>query len=150
MNFVRDYDPTYYPFQGTGHIWFDPGRGTKHFDPHWALLLTDQKIIDYYGWLAGRSGMHINLRGLWGPHISFIKGEEPTRNRTIWGEAYYRPVEFYYSNIIRTDEDDVSTRRKKSMHAWLDVWSEDLFKIRTVFGLRPKNTFHLTLGLLKQ
>ncbi len=149
MNFVRPYDEEYYPFVGMGHIWFDPGRGTKHFDPNWALLTVDSNIVGLYAWLAERQGIELNTKGLWGPHISFIKGEEPTKNRTIWGEAYYRPVEFHYSNIIRTDEDEVATRRKKVMHAWLDVWSEDLFKIRKTFGLRDKNTFHMTLGIIK-
>jgi hypothetical protein len=146
---VREYDKTYYPHKGTGHVWFDPKRGTKHFDPNWALLLTDKNIVGLYAWLACRNGIEINTKGLWGPHISFIKGEEPTRNKTIWGQAYYRPVEFWYSYIIRTDEDEIATRRKKIKHAWLDVWSDDLFNIRRVFGLKDKNMFHLTLGTIK-
>jgi hypothetical protein len=140
VNLVENFNSNYWCHKGFGHIWFDPGRGTKHFDPNWALLLTDRGIIEFYAWLAGTRGIKINTRGLWGPHISFIKGEEPTRNRTIWGMAYPRPVEFFYSNIVRMDN-------KK--HAWLDVWSNDLRHIRSVFGLRDKNTFHLTIGLLK-
>ncbi len=148
-NGTWDYDPEYWTQKGTGHLWFDPLRGTKWYEPNWVLLLVDQQIINYYAWFAEKKGIKINTKGLWGPHISVIKGELPTRNKTIWGEAFYRPLEFYYSVEIKTDELEIAGRRNKSAHAWLDVWSEDLAKIREVFGVGPRNTFHLTLGLIR-
>lgn len=128
----------YCPHRGTGTIQFDPGMGTKHFDPWWALLITDEEIIRYYAWLLKKYGIPVWLSKHWGPHISIIKNEEPTF-KYLWGVPF-GPFEFYYSNHIRWDN---------NVHAWIDVYSPHLSALRRLLGLSAKEWFHLTIGRLQ-
>lgn len=130
----------YFRYRTTGKLWYDPHQGTKHFDPWWALLVTDEGIIDYYRWLLRRAKwMETEPNKLWGPHVSVIKSSKPT-DESKWGLYAGREVEFWYSNIIRWDN---------GKHAWLDVFSPDMSDIRVEMGIWPKCFFHMTLGRLK-
>src|SRR4051812_19442165 len=91
---LGDFPPT-----ATGEFHFDPGFGTKHYDPWGALLVTDEEIIRYYAWFLKRRGKPVWLSRLWGPHVSVVKHEEPPC-KTLWGTAF-PPVEFRYSDLIR-------------------------------------------------
>ena len=131
-------DETYYCHTSTGWVHFDPGKGTKHFDAWWALLICDEEILKYYAWLALKYGVVIQTGSRWRSHVSFIKGQKPQR-MPFWGRRECQKVEFRYSNVIRWDN---------GKHAWLDVYSPELNEIRKELGIPPKDTYHLTIGRL--
>lgn len=123
----------YYCHKGEGSVLWDAG------EPWWAILRTDQGIIDFYSWLLLKHGIEIEKGSRWGAHISFVKGEEP-KNKELWFKK--TNLQFLYSNQIRYDN---------GRHAWLDVYCPDLAQMRIDLGLdqQPKMSFHLTLGRLK-
>lgn len=132
-------DASDYPHESTGIVQFDPGKGTRHFEPWWAFLICDGGIIDYYSWLLLRYGIALHKGSNWGPHICFVRGQEPP-DKTAWG-VDPGPVRFRYSPVIRWDN---------GRHAWLNVWSPELAAIRASLGFHTpeKVTFHFTLGRL--
>lgn len=132
-------NPSDFPHESVGTLQFDPGVGTRHFEPWWALLLCDQGIIDFYSWLLLRWGVALHKGSHWGPHACAVRGQEPP-DKAAWG-VDPGPVAFRYSNVVRWDN---------GRHAWLDVWSPGLLEVRTRLGFPPKAkaTFHLTLGRL--
>ena len=139
---MATWNAEYYCHRSTGTLMYEPGKGTKHYVPWWAIVRTDPGIIDLYCWLSRRYGKPITQNKLWGPHISGIKGEEP-KNMDAWGKDFGE-IEFWYSNVIRYDN---------GMHAWLDIWSPMLHDIREQLGLPAKigfgghpRHFHMTLG----
>lgn len=127
-------------FTSTGILHYDPGVGTKQFDPWWALLECDDDIAKYYAWMLKRRGveMYPNDKGLWGTHISVMKGD-PAPNPVAWKKYEGYEVEFHYNHLIRYDN---------GKHAWVDVYSEDLSQIREELGFGPKYWYHLTVGRL--
>lgn len=131
---MMDYPPQEFNHESSGETWFDPGKGSKHFDPWWMVIKIDSGIIDYYSWLLSTHGIKVTKNKLWGPHISAIKGTEPT-HKELWG--INRTVKFRYCNNIRYDN---------AMHAWIDVESQDLSDLRVELGIQPKLRYHLTLG----
>ena len=132
-------DADYYRHRSTGVVQFDPGLGSKYFDPHWAILLCDEGIVDFYAWLLRRQGVFLLKGSVYGAHVSFIKGEPPGCPE-LWG-VDPGPVEFHYATVVRRDN---------GRHAWLDVWCPALHELRARLGLSPrvKESFHLTLGRL--
>lgn len=133
------FDSDYYCHHSNGMVIWDTGPVKKHYRPWWARLICDQAIVDYYAWLALRYGKPLLRGSTWGPHVSFIRGEEPA-NKKLWGVSQ-DPIDFNYSGLVRYDND---------FHAWLDVWCPRLHLIRADLGLPPKtkHSFHLTLGRL--
>lgn len=127
-------------FTSTGILQYDPGKGSKHFDPWWALLTCDNDIARYYSWLCRKHGLELypNDTGLWGAHISVLKGDAPS-NIQDWGKYEGYEVEFHYSHLIRYEN---------GKHAWVDVYSEDLSAIRQELGFQFKPWYHLTVGRL--
>lgn len=127
-------------FTSTGILQYDPGKGSKQFDPHWALLLCDNELSRYYAWHMKKHGQEVypNDKGLWATHVSVLKGDEPT-NPAAWGKYQDYEVEYHYSHLIRYDN---------GKHAWVDVYSEDLSKIREELGFAPKFWYHMTIGRL--
>ena len=133
-------------FTSTGILQYDPGKGlnglanAKHFDPWWALLTCDDEVSKYYAWQLKRHGVEVfpNDKGLWGTHVSVLKGDEPL-TPTSWGQYEGYEIEFHYNHIIRYDN---------GKHAWTDVYSEDLSAIREELGFPPKYWYHLTVGRL--
>ncbi len=122
-------------------------EGTLVYGENWwvRVLDIDRGIIDYYAWLTKRYGLPVMKSR---PHITVVRGEEPP-NKDVWGR-YAGPITFWYSQNVRTDN---------GFHAWLDIWSEELFKLREELGLpsRPHRElngilvprgWHLTLGRL--
>lgn len=126
----------YCTLTGTGYLVFDPLRGTKHFEPWWALLACDDQIPRYYAWFLARQGKPVWVTGLWGTHVSVVKHEEPP-DKAAWGVG--GEVEFRYTPQVRWDN---------GKHAWLDVYSPALSQVRTSLGLPAKEWFHLTIGRL--
>jgi len=127
-------------FTSTGILQYDPGKGSKQFDPWWALLVCDDELAKYYAWQLKKHGVEVypNDKGLWGTHISVLKGDVPP-DPTAWGKYAQFEVEFHYSHIIRFDN---------GKHAWVDVYSEDLSEIRKELGFDGKPWYHLTIGRL--
>ena len=127
-------------FTSTGILQYDPGQGLKHFDPHWALLLCDDEVSRYYAWHLKKHGVEIysNDKGLWKTHLSVMKGE-PVPNPEAWNKYQDYEIEYHYNHFIRYDN---------GKHAWVDVYSEDLSKIREELGFAPKFWYHLTIGRL--
>ncbi|MDY3557911.1 hypothetical protein R5W23_006011 [Gemmata sp. JC673] len=70
-------DAIYFPHESTGHVQYDPGRGTRAFDPWWLILLCDRGIVDHYTWLLLRYGIALHKGSTFGPHVSVVKGVEP-------------------------------------------------------------------------
>lgn len=132
-------ETSYFPHESTGCVQYDPGLGTRAFDPWWLILQCDRGIIDYYAWLLQRYGVALHKGSTFGPHVSVVKGVEPPA-REAWGFDP-GPVAFRYSNVVRWDN---------GRHAWLDVWSPELADLRVRLGFdgAPKMSFHLTLGRL--
>lgn len=126
-------------FTSTGVLHYDPKAG-KHFDPWWAILDCDEQLADYYSWLLRRRGIEVysNANGLWGTHISVLKGDVPP-NQANWGKYEGYEVEFHYNHLIRYDN---------GKHAWMDVYSEHLSEIRLELGFDAKPWYHLTVGRL--
>lgn len=89
----------------------------------------------------------------WGPHISVIRGEQPTQNRDIWDLMVRRrggmdtpdwlrensPVEFEY---------DLELQAART-HWYLRVRCPQVVAIRRFYGLPdyPKVPLHLTVGV---
>lgn len=132
-------DDVLFEHRATGRLHFDPLVNTKHFDPWWALLICDEGIVSFYAWLLKRYGVPTEQNKLWGPHISVIKSQEP-QDKTNWGKGEGSDVEFWYTTKIRWDNEK---------HAWLDVFSPQMSRIREELGLAPKCYYHLTIGRLK-
>lgn len=133
-------DTRYYVHESVGRVLFDPRKNDpKLFEDWWALVICDWGIIDFYAWLLKKWGRPVDTATPWGPHISWIKGEEPT-NKAVWGRKY-PPMKFHYTNIVRCDN---------QQHAWVDVWCPKLHEIRAELGLKPRKklNFHLTIGRL--
>lgn len=126
-----------FPYASTGRVQYDPGVGTRGFEPWWALLICDSGIIDYYSWLLKRHGIALHKGSAYGPHVCFVRGVEPP-DTASWGHDP-GPVSFRYTNVIRWDN---------GRHAWLDVYSPQLADLRAKLGFHTpdKVVFHLTLG----
>lgn len=124
----------------TGVLQYDPGKGTKQFDPWWALLTCDDEICKYYAWQMKRRGVELypNDKGLWGTHVSVLKGDVPI-DPSKWGKYQDYEVKFHYNHLVRYDN---------GKHAWVDVYSEDLSFIRQELGFDAKPWYHLTIGRL--
>jgi hypothetical protein len=128
----------YFIHRSEGQLVFDPKRGTKYFEPWWALLACDQDIARFYAWLLKKHGLPTQKNGLWGAHVSVIKGDEPPE-KNLWGKPH-KLIEFWYTNQIRWDN---------GVHAWLDVCCPQMSAIRQSMGLPPKDFYHMTLGRLE-
>jgi hypothetical protein len=130
----------YYCHASTGRITYDPGKGTRHFDPWYALLECDEGIVDYLSWHLRRRGIALQKGSRWGAHVTFVRGEQPPRPE-LWGEAAGEEVAFTYSHVVRWDN---------GFHAWVDVWCPRLTEVRSRLGLTGKTgaKYHLTLGRL--
>lgn len=127
-------------FTSTGIFQYDPGKGTKKFTPHWGLLVCDDDIAAYYSWFLKKRGMPVqaNDKGLWGAHVSVLKGEVPPKSES-WGKYEGFEIEFHYTNQIRYEN---------GKHAWVDVFSTQLSAIREELGFPFKPWYHLTVGRL--
>jgi hypothetical protein len=125
-------------FTSTGILHYDPLPGSKHYEPWWGLLQCDDQIAKYYTWHLKRHGVEVDPANLWGVHVSILKGESPPKPE-VWGKYEDYEVEFHYNHLIRYDN---------GKHAWVDVYSEDLSKIREELGFAPKFWYHLTIGRL--
>lgn len=124
----------------TGILQYDPGKGSKNYDPDWAILLCDDEISRYYANLVKKNGVELypNNKGLWGTHVSVLKGQ-PIPDPKAWGKYEGYEIDFHYTHLIRYDN---------GKHAWVDVYSESLSKIREELGFPPKYWYHLTIGRL--
>ncbi len=129
----------YFCHKSSGTILWDAGKRSTGWAPHWALVLVDKGITDYYAWLLKRWGMPVQKGSVYGPHISMIKGETPTIF-TAWGKDF-GVIDFHYSHVCRWDN---------GKHVWVDVWCPKLHDIRRELGLPSKstNSFHMTIGRL--
>jgi hypothetical protein len=123
----------------TGTALYDPGQGTKHFEPWWALLLCDEGILEYHAWLMRRQGVEVEVGSRWGAHICFVRGEQPADLRA-WG-VDPGPITFQYTPVVDWTN---------GYHAWLWVWSPQLTDLRQRLGLpvKPRTFYHLTIGRL--
>lgn len=130
-------------FQSSGILHFDPLKGTRHFEEFWGLVQCEQDLAKYYAWHLNKFGIEVNIANLWGIHISLLKGEEVPKDtwNSLTKELEGLEIDFYYNHLIRFDN---------GKHAWVDVYSEDLSKVRKLFGFAPKPWFHMTIGRLKQ
>jgi hypothetical protein len=128
-----------FPHSSTGTVLYDPGLGTRAFEPWWALLLCDDGIVDYYAWLLRRRGLDIETGSRWGTHVCFVRGEQPA-DTALWG-IDPGPITFHYSSEVEWTN---------GYHAWLTVCSPQLTELRQRLGLRvkPRTLYHLTLGRL--
>lgn len=88
----------------TGILQYDPGKGLKHYDPWWALLLCDDDLSKYYAWQLKKHGVEVypNDKSLCGTHVSVLKGDVPF-NQTAWGKYEGFEVEFHFNHLIRYD-----------------------------------------------
>ena len=140
-------DTSYFTHKSVGKIVYDFGKGSKLFEPWWAMVLADSAIIKYYAYLLKKQGIVVQKGSAYGAHISIVRGEAPPMLEK-WGLCNGEEVEFYYSHHIRTTP----------YHAWVDVYSDKLNELREKLGYPPKpiktlndgrtfeRSYHLTIG----
>jgi hypothetical protein len=143
-------DAEYFAHRATGTLVYDYGKGTKLFEPWWAMLFTDQGIQNYYCYWAEKWGKPVYKGSAYGCHVTVIRGEAPPIVDK-WGLCDGKQIDFWYSPTIRYS----------GHHAWLDCYCEELIDIRRELGYPDKphkvlgtgevirQGFHLTLGRLK-
>jgi hypothetical protein len=133
-----------FQYKSSGMLTYDPGVGTKHFEPNWCLLKLDDDFYKYYSWFMNKDGEPIQKpNSLWGFHASVIKGEQPTKNIDKWGKDNGKTIEFHYGNFISWTN---------GRHAWMNLYCEELSDLRNFYGLYTngnKLKYHMTLGRLK-
>jgi hypothetical protein len=112
----------------------------------WARVFVDKNILYYYAWHLKKYGISIQLGVKPGPHVTFVRGEDPP-NKQIWGKD--QEIVLYYSHIVRGDND---------YHVWVDAKSPQLDQLRSDLGLPPKpqkylsdgrilaSSYHITIG----
>jgi hypothetical protein len=112
---------------------------------YWAVAHTCEELGRYYragfNWYNRFNGIRVgDMR--WGPHISFIRGEEPT-DFFEWNALHEKEIEVEIEPIYRTN----------GKHLWFNILSEQIFDLREKVGLKryrythpPFNGLHLTLG----
>jgi hypothetical protein len=124
-------DTNYYCHKSFGYIFEDKG---------WLLLRCDPGIINFYSWLTTRHGIEVLKGSRHGPHVSIVRGEKP-KDFKNWQKLIGKKCIYYYSINVRDN----------GYHAWVDVQSDDLEKVREELGLSKKyyHSFHLTIGRLK-
>ena len=134
-----------FEYEAEGTLFFDPGKGTKHYDPYWCIVKVDPDLARYYRWHLLNWGQATHPpNSLWGFHISAIKGEEPLRNKEKWGKYHDHIVKFYYGKYVSYSN---------GRHAWLNCYCEELTALREFYGLDVNNRklkYHATLGRLKR
>ena len=75
----------------------------------------------------------------WGPHISFVRGEMPTK-LNIWQSLQNKEIRFFYEPEYCTN----------GYYVWFPVICDEAFDIRESLGLervKPNIKLHLTLGV---
>jgi hypothetical protein len=135
-------DADYYCHSSTGTVLYDPGQGTRHFEPWFALLSCDDGIVDYLTWHLRRAGIELDKGSRWGAHVTFVRGEPPA-SPDAWGTAADEEIAFHYANVIRWSN---------GRHAWVDVCCPRLNELRAALGLaaKPDARYHLALGRLRE
>jgi hypothetical protein len=123
----------------TGKIVFDPQREDS-FAPWWAMIELDCDMCGYYQWfLKKRFGVKLQ-KPLWGPHVSFVRGEECDKDKWGYIKALWNniPVGFSYNPNVRTNGN----------HWWMNVQCEQIEQLRIELGLPRDSHFnlHLTIG----
>jgi hypothetical protein len=132
-------------FKSPGKIVFDPlpisGNKEKMFKDWWSIVTIEGDVDNYYRWfLQKRYGLKLQ-RPAWGSHISFIRGEEVSKE--IWDTFKSKlsgtEIEFEYE----------SEPKSNGIHWWLTVHCDRLKDIREEMGLPRSGKWglHLTLGL---
>lgn len=78
----------------------------------------------------------------WGCHITVLRGDEPSKNKHLWGKDEGYTIEFEY------DPDP----RYNNEYIWYDVWSEEILQMREAYGFdrnlrgRSRDALHLTVA----
>ena len=119
----------------------------RYFDNPYKLIVdVDPVISDYYQALIPKY-ICFNKQ-MYAPHISVIR-KEPIPNLDLWEKYAGCDLEFEYDNYIYVGEN----------YLWLNVFSEELEKIRLELGLTKtseitrspdcRHKFHITVGNFK-
>jgi len=124
-------------------MWFK-SQGTLQYYSYgnwWVILNCCEGLVSYYRMLAERYSNQKLQKPKHGAHISVIRGEGEPKNKSAWGWNDGGLVDFEYNLEVVFGE----------THAWLEVRSDELVKLRKNLGLteRPEFGFHLTLGRTK-
>ena len=115
------------------------GKGKLAYHTIWVILECDPGIVEYYQHCFWKE-RHIKLaRSKHGSHISLVRGKEEGIEPGFWernldgGELSF----FYIPELVFENN-----------YCWINVWGEELEKVRTDLGLSPKPpmNFHLTIG----
>ncbi|MEO6303505.1 MAG: hypothetical protein ABIP51_10040, partial [Bacteroidia bacterium] len=116
--------------ESKGKIVFDPlVEKQKDNKPFWAMVMLDGDICLYYlWWLEKRFGLKLQ-KPLWGPHISFIRGEETGLWNLIKEKYNGKDINFIYDLNVKSN----------GKHWWLRVTCEELKDIREELGLIRDN-----------
>ena len=105
-------------FSGEGKLIYDPYARIKQ-DQWWAILKTDESIVDYYQHLIRQ---HYDVKfekTVWGSHISVVRGQKP-RDCLLWNKYKGEKIPFTYSNMVY----------RKHWFFCVDAQSERLEEIR--------------------
>lgn len=125
-------------FEITGKILFDPVAEKTKFNEGWAIVTFDCDICKYYQWFLNQR-FNIKLSAsVWGPHVSFIRGEESSN----WSELKQK----YDGTEITISLDPAM--KTNGRHWWLRAECSALKDMRVEMGLVRDNPvgLHLTVG----
>lgn len=140
-----------------GYLKYDPVSETTRYDPWWLAVMCPMGLALFYqdliykeasktvaaheafgfgDWPVIKKQVKVK-KSVWGPHVSLIRGEEPS-NKELWGKYDGKKIWFEYSPIVGTN----------GCHYWLPVYSKEFFAIRVELGLPPETRapFHFTIG----
>jgi hypothetical protein len=106
------------------------------------IVSVDRGIGDYYYRMIPYH--FVARRPLYTDKITVVRTGKETICFTETGKFEGRPIKFSYDGVIRLDPP----------YFYLDVWSEDIEKVRRELGL-PKfragfKTYHMTVGNIKR
>lgn len=128
-------------FCSIGILRIEPKSKSTPLKPWWAILECCPDLGRYYLEQAKRAfWWHSGLqKPAWGPHVSFIRGEEPPAGLDSWRAMGDIEVPFLYTGKIKSD----------GKHFWTTVFCQPAEDIREKLGLprQPEFPLHLTFAV---
>ncbi len=115
---------------------YDPMPNTKYYEDWWMYASLSFDFIKYYNYFLKKKGIDLDVGTPHSTHISVIKGEKPKYPEN-WKYRNGEWIWFEYNPIPYSDN---------GKHVWINVYSEDLTKIRLHLGLSYRPRFHVTIG----
>jgi hypothetical protein len=139
-------------FQSQATVHVIPNPQKINSDTACLIMATaDDELSRYYRHVANQA-LHIGLlKPGWTPHITISK-----INPVVPMEFDRKEITFFYDGLVRYSGDNPMQnptedwRRKIGLFWFIDVYSDDIRKIRKSLSLPDFEKFHLTIGILEK